>query len=79
MNNEAELTALAERLKFLNGVYLALFGASIAMLVLQQTTFGFNSLSTIAWAGLLLSAVCVRLYRASLRNKYNAAKGGPML
>ncbi len=79
MNDETELTALAERLKLLNGVYLALFGASIAMIVLQQTTFGFNVLSTIAWAGLLLSAVCVRLYRASLRNKYNAAKGGPML
>jgi len=79
MNNETNFTALAERLKLLNRVYLALFGASIAIIVLQQTTFGFNALSTIAWAGLLFSAVCVRLYRASLRNKYNAAKGGPIL
>ena len=79
MNNETDLTALAQRLKLLNGVYLALFGASIAMIVLQQTTFGVNTLSTLAWAGLLVSAVCVRLYRASLRNKYNAARGAPLL
>ncbi len=71
MTNEIDLAALAGRLKFLNILYLALFGASLAMIVLQ--------VSALLWACTLGSAVCVRLYRGSQLNKYNAAKGGPLV
>ena len=75
MTNENNIAALKSRIKQLQIAYLVLFGSSVIMIVLQRMDMGFGPGSTVVWAGLLLSAVCTRLYRTSLVNKYNEAMG----
>ena len=66
-----QLAALKKKTDLLQKVYLGLFVFSLVLIVVRR--------ATLLWALVLGSAVCVRLYRQSLVNKYNAivARGGP--
>jgi hypothetical protein len=69
--DQIQLAALKKKTDTLQKVYLALFVFSLVLIVVHRATF--------LWAVVLGSAVCTRLYRQSLVNKYNAivAGGGP--
>lgn len=68
---DQEMEALKSRISMLQILYALLFGASLVIIVLQGTSVGFSSGSTMAWACTLGGAVATRIYRTSLVNKYN--------
>ena len=78
-NNDVELAALKSRIDMLKIVYVVFFGTSIVLIVLQATNTFLGPQSVILWAVTLGCAVATRLYRNSLINKYNAARGGPIV
>ncbi len=69
--DEIELAALKKKTDLLQKVYFGLFVFSLVLIVMRH--------ATVLWALVLGSAVCTRLYRQSLVNKYNRllAGGGP--
>lgn len=75
--DEREIEALKTRIEMLKTLYAVLFGASLAMLVMEWTILGPGLLIKVMWALTLGGAVGTRLYRSSLVNKYNAAIAGP--
>jgi hypothetical protein len=66
----AELAAMKQRIGLLQGLYVALFGLSLVLLVVQYGTRASASMN-VAWACSLGAAVVVRLIRQSMVNKYN--------
>ena len=70
--SDEEMVALKSKIGTLQILYGVLFGISLVIILLQYTSMGFNSSSTAIWAVTLGGAVCTRLYRTSLVNKYNA-------
>ncbi|MEO9229999.1 MAG: DUF4339 domain-containing protein [Devosia sp.] len=76
-NEELKLQSTA---KTLQKWYAVLFGASILILILQATAFGFELGGTIVWALTLGGAVGCRLKRTSVVNRLNQitnSRGGP--
>jgi uncharacterized membrane protein len=72
MANETDPAALFRRIKFLHGLFMALFFASIVILLMQQTRYGVTTLTTLAWAATLVAALAVRLYRRALIKQFKA-------
>jgi hypothetical protein len=70
-----ELAALKTRISLLQVLYILLFGSSLVIIIIQRTS-SYRSASdlTVYFAILLGSAVCTRLYRTSLVNKFNNEK-----
>jgi hypothetical protein len=66
----AELIAMKKKIGFLQGLYFALFIASLVLIVYNYQTHAASSMH-ILWAFALGGAVVVRLIRQSLVNKYN--------
>jgi hypothetical protein len=66
--DEIELAALKKKTDLLQKVYFGLFVFSLVLIVLRH--------ATVLWALSLGGAVCVRLYRQSLVNKYNRILAG---
>ncbi len=71
---DEELAALKSRISLLQIVYFVLFGASLLIIIMQYSDRRHAQDLTIWWALALGGAVCTRLYRTSLVNKYNAQK-----
>lgn len=69
-----ELQAMKTTIGRLQSAYIFLFGGSLVILVGQGATGNItNPGLSVVWALCLGGAVCTRIYRTSLVNKYNAA------
>ncbi len=70
---DEQLAGMKSRISMLLVAYALLFGASLVILIYQYSDRAHAGDLTIWWALCLGGAVCTRLYRTSLVNKYNTA------
>jgi hypothetical protein len=70
---DEQLAGMKSRISMLLVAYALLFGASLVILIYQYSNRARAGDMTIYWALCLGAAVCTRLYRTSLVNKYNTA------
>lgn len=70
---DEQLASMKSRISMLLVAYALLFGASLVIIIMQYSDRSRASDLTIYWALCLGGAVCTRLYRTSLVNKYNNA------
>jgi hypothetical protein len=66
-----QLTALRDKIAMLQVVYFVLFGCSLLLIIVNYQSHA-GLYMHVLWAGSLLGAVGVRLYRQSQVSKYNS-------